>query len=405
LGENDYRRRSFLSDAGAIGEQNASDAAAAAASEAAAGAMAAGADWSTDLPKEPTARRAALRNVLALKCRRPLPPKHDMSLVWPGTIVSVTGKPAGRDQRFDYTVREAFSAQFECGRVNGRAACNPITPAYVRFTAPVDRAVALAVRLKFADGTERKPTLDDDDKNKAQVADLNFGGGFPADSTAQVVLPSGIRDLSGRPLANATRYPLPVRFAPAPPLVKFAAAFGIIEASEGASLPVTVRAVEPSLAGKAVSIAGQSQRVPDDDAQIAAWVRRLDKAENREYTTIEHKDGTSTSINHTRDKPLLMPGGRAMQLGLPGKRKDFEVVGIPLAAKGFHVVELASPALGAALLGRPVHAMSQPEPWSPTWRCTSNGAGKARWSGSPRWLMPRRWPGRTCGSAIRATAS
>ena len=29
-----------------------------------------------------------------------------------------------------------------------------------------------------------------------------------------------------------------------------------------------------------------------------------------------------------------------------------EVVGIPLTAKGFHVVEIASPELGAALLGR-----------------------------------------------------
>ncbi|MFM5918314.1 MAG: MG2 domain-containing protein, partial [Novosphingobium sp.] len=326
LGGDDYRRSSFLSDAQVDG----------------------------NLPSDAGARRAALRNVLALKCRRPLPPKHDMSLVWPGTIVSTAGKPAGRDQRFDYTVREAFSANFECGRVNRSAACNPITPAHVRFTAPVDRAVALGVRLRFADGIERKPTLDDDDKNKAQVADLNFEGGFPADSTAQVILPAGIKDLSGRPLANAARFPLGVRFAPPPPLVKFAANFGIIEASEGASLPVTVRAVEPSLAGKAVSIAGQSQRVADDDAQIAAWVRRLDKAENREYTFIDRKDGSQTAVNHTRDKPLLMPGGRALQLGLPGKGKDFEVVGIPLAAKGFHVVELASPALGAALLGRPV---------------------------------------------------
>ncbi|MEO7385238.1 MAG: MG2 domain-containing protein, partial [Novosphingobium sp.] len=39
---------------------------------------------------------------------------------------------------------------------------------------------------------------------------------------------------------------------------------------------------------------------------------------------------------------------------LPGKGKDFEVVGIPLSGKGFHVVELASPALGRALLGRNV---------------------------------------------------
>ena len=326
LGKDDYRRSSFLSDA-QVGD---------------------------DLPSDAVARRNALRTVMALKCRRPLPPKHDMSLVWPGTIVSLAGKPAGRDQRYDFTVREAFAANFECGRVNGKAACNPITEAHVRFSAPVDRAVATQVRLRFADGTVRAPTVDDDQKNAAQVSDLDFAGGFPADSTAQVILPAGIKDLSGRPLANAVRFPLAVRFAPPPPLVKFAAAFGIIEASEGASLPVTVRAVEPSLAGKAVSIAGQSQRVADDDAQIAAWVRRLDKAERRDYTFIEHKDGTSTAINHTRDKPLLMPGGRAMQLGLPGKGKDFEVVGIPLPSKGFHVVELASPALGAALLGRPV---------------------------------------------------
>src|SRR3546814_11272709 len=41
-----------------------------------------------------------------------------------------------------------------------------------------------------------------------------------------------------------------------------------------------------------------------------------------------------------------------MQLPPPGGGKAFEVVGIPLTEKGFHVVEIASPELGAALLGR-----------------------------------------------------
>ena len=234
LGENDWRRTGFLNEA----------------------------QIANELPSDPAARRTALGTVMALKCRRPLPPKHDMSLVWPGSIVSLAGKPVGRDQRFDFTVREGFAATFDCSRVNGKAACNPITPAHLRFTAPVDKRLALAVRIRFADGSERAPTLDDDDKNDAQVADLNFAGGFPVDSTAQVVLPAGIKDLSGRTLANAARYPLAIRFAAAPPLVKFAASFGIIEASEGASLPVTVRAVEPALAGKATSIPGQSQKVP-----------------------------------------------------------------------------------------------------------------------------------------------
>ena len=326
LGESDWHRRSFLSDAQIV----------------------------DDPPTDPAARRAALSTVMALKCRRPLPPKHDMALVWPAAITDLHGKPVGRDQRFDFTVRAAFAANFECSRVNGRAACNPITPAHLRFTAPIDRAVALAARLRFADGSERAPRLDDSDKNAAQVADLTFAGGFPVDSAAQLILPAGIKDLSGRTLANAARYPLAVRFAAAPPLVKFAADFGIIEASEGASLPVTVRAVEPGLAGKTAFIAGQSQRIADDDTQIAAWLRKLNKAENRNYQTIEHKDGTSTIINHTRETPLLSAGGKGLQLGLPGKGKDFEVIGIPLPGKGFHVVELASPALGQALLGRAV---------------------------------------------------
>ena len=44
-----------------------------------------------------------------------------------------------------------------------------------------------------------------------------------------------------------------------------------------------------------------------------------------------------------------------MKLGVPGKGKDFEVIGIPFAKPGFYVVELASPKLGKALLGRDVN--------------------------------------------------
>ncbi|MGG2334313.1 hypothetical protein, partial [Salmonella enterica] len=58
-------------------------------------------------------------------------------------------------------------------------------------------------------------------------------------------------------------------------------------------------------------------------------------------------------INHTGEHAIL-PQGTPLTLGLPGKGKDFEVLGIPLGGKGFHVVELASPALGNALLGRNV---------------------------------------------------
>ena len=306
------------------------------------------------LPKNAAARSAALSNVLALRCRRPLPPEKDMALVWPKTVADRHGKLAGRDQRFDFTVRSAFTATFECTRANGKAACSPITPVHLSFSAPLDRSAALAVRLRLADGSERAPAIDPGQKENAQVSALDFAGPFPAASAASVVLPPLIKDLSGRSLANAARFPLPISFAATPPLVKFAADFGIIEAREGAQLPVTVRAVEPALAGKITSIAGQSVQIADDDAQIAQWVRKLEHAEDRNYQWVERKGQTPFAINHTREKPLLPPGAAGLQLPLPGKGKDFEVVAIPLGGKGFHVVELASPALGSALLGRPV---------------------------------------------------
>lgn len=312
------------------------------------------AEIATPLPADAAQRAAALDRIVALRCRRPLPPDKDVSLVWPTSIADRNGKTAGRDQRFDFTVRDAFLASFECTRTNSKAACHPIAPVHVRFSAPVDRNVALTVRLRLADGSLREPTVDSDQKDQAQVSDLDFDGPFPASTAATVILPPALKDFSGRPLSNAARFPLPVAFATTPPLVKFAAEFGIIEAREGATLPVTVRAVEPALLGKATGIAGQGAKIADDDAQIAAWLRKLDKAERSDYEWINRKDGTSYAVNHTREKPLLTPGHSPLKLDLPGKGKDFEVVAIPLGGKGFHVVELASPALGAALLGRPV---------------------------------------------------
>ncbi len=309
---------------------------------------------SAEITFKPGDNSRALANVLALRCRRPLPPKHAMALVWPSAISDAHGKPAGRDQRFDFTVRPAFAANFECTRANGHVGCDPISSAYLRFSALIDRAKALAVRLRLADGSLRAPKLADGVKNDAQVGDLEFPGPFPADSDASVVLPDAIRDLSARTLSNAARFPLPVHFDPAPPLVKFAANFGIIEANEGSDLPVTVRAVEPQLAGRITGIAGQSAKIADDDAAIAGWMRKLGKLDDDAFEEVKHADGSTSQTNHTGEKPLLTGAATTLHLALPGQGKAFEVVGIPLGGKGFHVVELASPALGASLLGRKV---------------------------------------------------
>ena len=295
----------------------------------------------------------ALDTIMALKCRRPLPPNHDMALVWPSQITDPHGVPAGRDQRFDFTVRAAFAARFECSRINGKAGCSPVTPLKVVFASAINRASALGIRLTFADGTTRNATLDEGERNAAEVTTVNFASPFPADSDAHVVLPGPIHDLSGRMLANAARFPLPVHFDPSPPLIKFAAPFGIIEANEGDALPVTVRAVEPGLAGHVTAIAGTSSRIADDDRMIAEWLRKVAKANDDNYEYINKPGGDTVTINHTGEKAIL-PAGTPLKIGLPGKGHNFEVIGIPLGGKGFHVVELASPALGAALLGRNV---------------------------------------------------
>ena len=322
MGADRYEVRSFLSDAG----------------------------LPEALPAKASDRTAALRSVVALKCRRPLPPGRDMALVW-GSGITAGDRGAGKDQRFDFTVRKAFEARFECARVNPDAGCSPIEPSHVRFTAPIERAAARSIRLKLADGTELEPQIEDE--GAEQVSAVTFKGPVPESTDAQVLMPERLIDDSGRPLANAARFPLDVRFDAAPPLVKFAAPFGILEAKEGGVLPVTVRNVEPALKGRALSVGGKVARVTDDDAAVARWLRTLDKADDNDFRREKRGDETVT-VNYTGAASILArtADAKPMRVALPGKGRQFEVVGIPLARPGFYVVELASPALGRALLGR-----------------------------------------------------
>ena len=304
------------------------------------------------VPADAADKQKAFASVTALKCRRPLPPGRDMALVWGANIAGAGGKLAGTEQRFDYTVRKPFTARFECSRVNAQAGCSPVEAAHVRFSAPIAMSVAEQIRITTADGKAISPVFDKDEKKKATISDITFSAPLPPATAAKLTLPDGVKDESGRVLANAERFPLDVRFDEAPPLVKFAAPFGILEAKEQGVLPVTVRNVEPSLQGLSAAIAGKSLRVDGSDGKVAEWLRTVDKADN--YQSHEEKRGKeSVTINDTGSKSILADaGGAPLQVGLPGKGKDFEVIGIPLGKPGFYVVEVASPVLGQALLGR-----------------------------------------------------
>uniref|UniRef100_UPI0035C954BD alpha-2-macroglobulin family protein n=1 Tax=uncultured Sphingomonas sp. TaxID=158754 RepID=UPI0035C954BD len=309
----------------------------------------------------PADRAKAYAGVTALKCRRPLPPGADVALVWGATIAGAGGKTAGADQRFDFTVRKPFTARFECSRVNAAAGCNPVEKAWVRFSAPVPSELAKQVRIQTADGKLLTPTLFDDDtgsgrgdaKSKATISSVGFKSPLPEAQVGKVMLPAGVKDESGRLLSNAERFPLSVRFDAAPPLVKFAASFGILEAKQGGVLPVTVRNVEPALQGTNVTIGGQALRIDGTDGKIAEWLRTVGHADDEADHEVT-RGKTKVRVNDTGASSILGNQGAAMKIGLPGKGKDFEVVGLPLGGgkPGFYVVELASPVLGQALLGR-----------------------------------------------------
>ena len=307
----------------------------------------------SDIPASAADRARMTANLVALKCRRPLPPGRDMALVWGARIAGAGGKAAGADQRFDYTVRKPFAARFECARVNQAAGCSPVEKAYVRFSAAIPTAQAAAIRIALPSGKELKPTFSKDEQKAATTSDVSFAAPLPFATEAKLVLPANVRDESGRALTNAERFPLAIRFDQAPPLVKFAAGFGILESREGGVLPVTVRNVEPALQGRNLAVSGRSMRVDGADGEVAQWLRTVADSENENYEDIKKGDEVVGRVNHTRDTPVLASGeGAGLRLPLPGKGRDFEVVGINLAKPGFYVVELASPQLGRALLGR-----------------------------------------------------
>ena len=169
-------------------------------------------------------------------------------------------------------------------------------------------------------------------------------------------MPPDFRDDAGRPLANASLFPMRVQTAVYPPLAKFAAApFGIIELDDAPAMPVTVRNIEADArvllaSGQAAQTVG-SLRV-EGDAAIMAWMARLNRYHE---SSIDIGDKTV----ETRSLGLLAGEAGVREVALPApangtkEARPFEVIGIPLPEPGFYVMELASQRLGAALLGKP----------------------------------------------------
>jgi alpha-2-macroglobulin len=292
--------------------------------------------------------------IVALSCRRRLPPATKVRLIWGAGIAAASGIATNQDQQLAFSVRKAFLATLECTRTEPRAGCTPRQPITVKFSAPVAREQAIAARLHLAADDVRAP--EDRDAKAKFVESIAFAAPFPESVTAVLELPAQLSDDAGRALENAARFPLDVRIDEFPPLVKFSGEFGIVEAREGGVLPVTLRNIDIPAAGAAAAIPGRQLRVGADPAAIADWLRRVRAAVARRGSaatdpktgraTLWREETGSTSVFGASDPttPLAIPK--------PEGARPAEVIGIPLGAPGFYVVELESRRLGASLLGR-----------------------------------------------------
>ncbi len=349
--------------------------------------------------------------VTMLACARRLPNGANVAVVWGKGIASPGGIATTAERRLAFHVRPDFTASFSCERENAQAACTPVRPIRVEFTSPIARDSAERFTVRYTDAgkqVERHPSFDADNRSTS-ISLIEFKPPFAENADLTIEMPKDLVDDAGRPLSNASLFPLQSRTALAPPLAKFAAApFGILELEADPVLPLTVRHVEAALAIRGVRVqdaatdaasASRSQGTvravnvggDQDDATLVEWQRRVKRyhesslakakldpadlppatpdatrvAAERERVGRNQRTGRQAARAEaqeennvaTRELSLLRRDPSARPLALPGARGDdprpFEVVGIPLPEPGFHVVEVESQRLGAALLGKP----------------------------------------------------
>ncbi|MGZ8293922.1 MAG: alpha-2-macroglobulin family protein [Telluria sp.] len=285
--------------------------------------------------------------LVVLQCARTLPPGADVTLGWGKGIATPDGVATAADQKLSFGTRKDFVATFTCQRTAPKAGCIPFLPMHLGFGAPIAVKDANAITLTSASGEVFRPTVAA--SKSGYVDDVTFDGPFPENTRFSLALPAGLKDDAGRPIVNRSALAAGVATDRAPPLVKFPARFGILEARGDRLLPVTVRNVERGLQAKIVDgvaqapVSGAMLRIADgDDGQVIKWLAAMSGGRGWDLPELE---------GQAIYRSVLGTAGGAEQFALPRARgrQPFEVIGIPLKKPGFYVVELASPRLGTTL--------------------------------------------------------
>lgn len=302
---------------------------------------------------------------LLLIAKRRFSAKAKLKLIWDKGIKSKSGIATSVQQQYEFTVREDFSAKFACQRESANAQCSPFSALRIEMTHSIPGELAAQFELHDAAGTVIKPKK----TTERDVSWVYFDPPFAPQMDYTVVLPKNLKDVDGRPLANAAKFPLKVKTADYAPLAKFSARFGLIEATPDAALPLAIRKIDPELNTKFAEIlrakgengkeflgvewrSAKSAKV-EKPQDVIYWLDRLD-AIDREVSLFDEKERiykedasakkwTSSGQNLVFTTPLKMP--------VPNSNQETQVIGIPLASKGFHLVEIESPVLAKALIG------------------------------------------------------
>jgi uncharacterized protein YfaS (alpha-2-macroglobulin family) len=298
-------------------------------------------------PLRPFSQIKEMDSFIILAGTRRFPDEAKVVLHWPQGILSDTGLAVEEAQSFTYEVIEPFQAQFTCERTAADRPCNPILDMRVTFTKHLPIKDLQGTKLESATGKTWIPEelIRNDKKSKFEamndenVESLSFKAPFPESAKFKVILPTKLKDELGRPLTNQNKYPLEVATDEYSPLIKFSAAFGILEFKADPILPVSVRNIEKKMSLQQVSVEGKSFNLSSkaEAFEIIKWYR---KVLEREYDY------------ENRNTPILGSGqGSKFEMPKPLGEREFELVGIPLKKPGFYVVEMASPRLGEALTG------------------------------------------------------
>lgn len=316
-----------------------------------------------------------------LQCKRRLPSDAQVRLVVGPGVASVPapGQPTVMSKAIlsrDFRVRKPFGASLRCTRTNAQAPCSPLFPVALDFSSAVPREWARRIVLQTPAGPVGPQELADEGQaNQTAFDRLSFAPPFAERATLTLQVPDGLQDESGRPLSNAARFPLAVPMDAMPPLVKFASGpFGIIERfadgpaeqTQTAMVPLALRRVGPALHTRDLQVsAGQvSDHVTMDDARALGWFSKVQRLQEGRLTEEQWADVMAlrpmreapekAALIDVRSRSMFTAGDDAHVLMLPDLKDmqgpDTELIGVPVPQPGLHVIEIASPRLGAALL-------------------------------------------------------